>query len=243
MRAFAILLLLATASAVALATSCPESMRKATAADRKLLERVGHEAFAMNINAFCDKMPVYVTQPSYFDAGINPICTNRRRDAATFRVTFKNPCNASSLDTVTMTVDTKPDQCKKTYEPRLAKWGWYTKTPGNMRPLECPAGFRTAGHKDLPLLTAFIRKQFLEVSMPKLEKKGDRFFCKGGIAEMRFHYQNGCIQTWPKDVSPYVMSQGKVDYTCYDSSKTLKLGLDGEGTYKRVCEWDVAFEN
>ena len=41
--------------------------------------------------------------------------------------------------------------------------GWWTKTSGNMRPLECPTGFRYATRKDEPLLRAFVQKEFLTV--------------------------------------------------------------------------------
>ena len=43
--------------------------------------------------------------------------------------------------------------------------------------------------------------------MPLLAGQHDPHFCRGGIASMEFYYENGCIQTWPKHVSPYVMSQ------------------------------------
>lgn len=44
-------------------------MRRAWSADRKALNRVGLEAFQHHIAESCAKMPVFVTEPSFFKAG------------------------------------------------------------------------------------------------------------------------------------------------------------------------------
>lgn len=241
MRCLAILLLLCAAAAVATAHDCPSGMRRAWSADRKALNRVGLEAFQHHIAESCAKMPVFVTEPSFFKADVRAVCTTADRRTAQFRVTYASPCAEGKTTTVFMTVQTRPTNCKRDYDPKLAKWGWWTKSSGNMRPLECPTGFRYATRKDEPLLRAFVQKEFLTKSMPDLKRRGDSFYCKAGIERMDWSYDNGCIQTWPKGVAPYVMAQAKVKYVCYNSHTTRKLGIDGEGTFKRVCEWKVDF--
>ena len=71
MRCLAILLLLCAATGLATPASahdCPTGMRQAWSADRAALAKVGDEAFRSHIAGFCNKMPIYVTEPSYFRA-------------------------------------------------------------------------------------------------------------------------------------------------------------------------------
>lgn len=117
--------------------------------------------------------------------------------------------------------------------------GWYSFVPGNMRPLQCPAGFRNATAQDAPLLQASLEAEFSRKAWPQLEESSKWGCNSGRIHSKNYTYLNGCVQTWPKGVPPTVMAQGKLTYVCKPSGKAEPkhhtLGLDGEGTFKAYC--------
>ncbi|PSC76544.1 hypothetical protein C2E20_0455 [Micractinium conductrix] len=116
-----------------------------------------------------------------------------------------------------------------------AQRGWLVKPPitGNMRPLECPAGFEE-GPKDV--LERAVLKWFYDRAQPQLVAKGDRYGCDHGVKSAVVLGLNGCLQTWPKSVAksePTFMAQGKVRYTCVGAPhKKFLLGIDSEGVCK-----------
>lgn len=92
---------------------------------------------------------------------------------------------------------------------------------GNMRPLECPAGYRDAKPRtsddDFELLTAAIAAQ-ARLSQAKLCGTGG----KVDTASLDLSKLNGCISKPP--ASAWVMAQATVQYECRDG----KTGTVGE---------------
>lgn len=71
-----------------------------------------------------ERRPIHPPHPYTYTspADVRAVCTTADRRTAQFRVTYASPCNDGQSTTVFMTVQTRPTNCKRDYDPKLAKW-------------------------------------------------------------------------------------------------------------------------